>query len=338
MLKVILICTALALSAGAPALAAGPAYAEPDTGLLTPHPAIAQPLDSEIDAAASAAAFDWDGEGRAPEPLTKPHAERQPEKRSLAISAPPGPVMPAGGPPREDVVRAGVIEPAGQVSTQASLEPAPRQGALVTLRIRVPHNKRAHDQFSAYPYPVKPPRIVQPIELLRTERKDVRDQLLMIGYQNRSAANKPFPPGGWRWQYVFQAGLKKSGSSTPHFLVSMYPWANRMVNYCMPYIERLNAIEEQRLKNYERARAYAEKNYAEIEAESTRKGLVPLEVRMKAMGTGRVTLPAGTWWITGLHKTPGLTYYWYMPVTVSDGETPTIYLTEENALVIQGGW
>jgi hypothetical protein len=225
-------------------------------------------------------------------------------------------------------------EPAGTISSEASIV----SGGTVTVKVKVPHNKRVYDRFQIFPYPVKPPKKEKETELIPEDPRILRDMLLSIGYSLRSAGHKPYPSGGWRWQYAYNAALRKTGEGVPHFLYQIYPWCDRMQKAVLPEVQRMNAAETARSKNYKKAVEEYENTYSEIENEATRKGLYPLEFKMRGLGVGSVHVPAGTWWVAGYHRAAGITYYWYSPITVRDGGKSAYELTEGNALLIQGAW
>ncbi|MBI4532740.1 MAG: hypothetical protein HY711_02240 [Candidatus Melainabacteria bacterium] len=221
--------------------------------------------------------------------------------------------------------------------TSLLVEPDKLQQAESQLRIqiRVPHNKKAQDHFTAYPYPVKPP-IAPTVQPLPDKPKEIKGWLMQSGYTNRRANNFAYPLFGWRWEYAFSAAVRRAGCSVPHTILEMYPWCTSMVPYILPEIKRLNSAEQERRARYFNTVAQWQKDYVELENEATRKGLYPVEFRMVGGRQGCVRLQRGTWWVQGTHKVPGLMYYWQAPVTV--GEDCSVVLTESNALLIQGGW
>ena len=208
----------------------------------------------------------------------------------------------------------------------------------VLVRVNVPHNLRAVETLSAYPYPVQPPRQKGSIRPLPTRDQGLKGYLLQSGYANRRGWDRPYPPFGWRWEYAYNAALRRSGRSVPHTMMAMYPWCNDMVKFVKPEVERANDAEKERQLRYSRAVEQYQKSYADLESEATRRGLYPCELRMSRAGQAQTRLAPGTWWIVGTHKVPGLTYYWQTPVTVTKGDTAQVLLTEANALVLEGGW
>lgn len=208
----------------------------------------------------------------------------------------------------------------------------------LTIRIVVPHNAKSVDHFAAYPYPVKPPRITLPVQMLPTKDAELKAQLLQSGYLTRSSGKRLYPPLGWRWEYAFNAALRHCGEGFPHSMLSMYQWCNKMLPYIKPECQRLNDGETARMIRYRHAIEYYDKNGSEAQNEATRNGLSALNIPIKYHGQGSVSLPTGTWWIAGTHKVPGLVYYWQQPVTIGDDGVQELQLLEANALLIQGAW
>gem|GEM_PF-3591288 len=211
------------------------------------------------------------------------------------------------------------------------------QPAEVYVHVRVPRSKDATDNFTIYPYPVKPPRLMAAVQKLPTEDKILKGMLLEYGYTNRHGKHKRYIPHGWRFQYAYEAALRREGD-LPHTMFDMYPWVHDMVRYIKPEIERINTLEAQRITGYATALHYYEKNYFDIQNEATRKGLFAVDLRMFRSGQGYAKLPAGQWWLAGTRKLPDLIYYWQIPVTLAPGQTQHVELNEPNALVIQGDW
>jgi hypothetical protein len=50
------------------------------------------------------------------------------------------------------------------------------------------------------------------------------------------------------------------------------------------------------------------------------------------------TVKPSKWWVVGVHKAPGLKYYWHHPVEVAEGKLNRVVLTESNAIYIEGSW
>lgn len=247
-----------------------------------------------------------------------------PARAQVAGAAPFSPASQADGPSLPDS-----LFDAGQES---------RADAEITVYIRVPHNDKAVDAFSVYPYPVKPPPVTRPVAMLPDKPNEIKARLLTCGYTNRVKGHQAFPTFGWRWQYAFEAALRRAGGNLPHTILGMYKWRNEMVEHVLPEIMRLNQAEKDRKARYAKAVQEHQASYVELENEATRKGLYPVMMPVKPSFTGQVKVPAGTWWIAGSHKVPGLLYYWQLPVTVAAGEKAAVSLTEGNALLIQGGW
>lgn len=225
-----------------------------------------------------------------------------------------------------------------QPSAAATGEGEEETPAELYIHVAVPHNSKPADTFTAYPFPVMPPKIVQEIGPLPVKRKELKGMMLGVGYNNRWHADQPYPPSGWRFQYAFDAAVRRSERGVPHTLLAIYPWLDSMVPYILPEVERANKAEAERKARYERAVDEYKRKYFEIQNESTRKGLFAINFRLYRKGLGYARLPAGTWWIAGTRKVPGLVYYWQIPVTLGAGTSETVQLTEANALLIQGGW
>lgn len=222
-----------------------------------------------------------------------------------------------------------------EVSTAENIEPP----ATVHVRINVPHNHKAVDSFAAYPYPVKLPQALPPT-LLPEKPKELKNMLLSSGYAARTAGERPYPMGGWRWQYAYKAGLAKSHLAVPHTIMGMYPWIKDVTPWVAVECKRINAREKQRWERYLKVKEEYDRNHLEIENDSVRAGLAPTILRGRRGKPGYVEkeLPAGNWWITCTRRLPGLTYYWQIPVTAAAGEHVNLMLTENNMLVATGGW
>lgn len=234
-----------------------------------------------------------------------------------------------------------IVQPAAGKPDNQPANPAvgdQTQPATVFITVSVPHRNKAVDSFTAFPYPVKPPKIFKEILPLPTKIKALKGMLVDTGYTTRFSGDLPYPPGGWRWQYAYQAALRHKGGGVPHTILEMYGWADRMAHYIQPEVIRMNDAEERRKERYDKTVAEYQKSYFEIQNDATRKGLIALNFRTARKGVLGVRLPAGTWWIAGSRKLPGLFYYWQIPITLAAGTTENIQLTESNALVIQGGW
>ncbi len=230
---------------------------------------------------------------------------------------------PAAGPPAE---------------TATMLDSEPKATGDVTIWIRVPLDEKTVDTFSVFPYPVKPPSMKAPIKPLSDKPKLIKDLLLAAGYLNRVSLKPVYPAHGWRWQYAYETALRRSGGDLPKTILGMYSWRNKMVQYMIPEILRINQVEKSRKITYDKAMQEFRRGYTEMENEATRNGLVPADVRIGRAFRGQVSLAPGTWWVSGSRKVPGLVYYWRIPITVLAGEKSTLMLTQDNAILIQGGW
>lgn len=225
--------------------------------------------------------------------------------------------------------------------TQPSLfdDPAEaQQPAVVTARIQVPHAVRPVDVFSVHPYPMRPPVVKQKPSLLPEEPKHLRDMLLHSGYATRHMAEKPYPIGGWRWQYAYREALRKSHLGTPHTLITAYKWISDITPYAVRETKASNLAEQERYERYQKAQEEYEKTRQEVENEAVRMGLYPVVLRSRHANIAEGRLPAGNWWLTCTRKVPGLTYYWQIPFSAAAGENVNLTLTQQNALVITGGW
>lgn len=214
----------------------------------------------------------------------------------------------------------------------------------VHVRVSVPQMNKAVTRIVAYPFLVRPPRVRKPIDPLPEDPRMVREQIISYGYSARSALERPYPPGGWRWQYAYRAALQKKGGMEPHNLLSLYPFAHKLTPYLIAEVKRINAIEKQREARYLKLQEDFETMGSEMESEALRRGVAPVPLRLKRIDGSRTAsagvaqLAPGNWWILATHKTPGLIYHWELPITVNPGDQPTIYLTANNAVLIEGGW
>lgn len=206
----------------------------------------------------------------------------------------------------------------------------------VLVAVQVPHNQQPIDKLVAYPYPVRPPANNKPVPPLFDDDKMIKQMVLNQCYTTRRH-DLAYPAYGWRFENALKAAIIKSGMGMPHHIASAYPWTKKMMQWIKPEIDRINLEEEQRLERYEKMCSHWETDGVEIENEATRKGLQPVAVRT-VRALAKVRLEPGTWYIAGTRKVPGLLYYWQQPVTVVAGQTPTVKLTQENALFIQGAW
>lgn len=233
-----------------------------------------------------------------------------------------------------------ILQPHGSIDNQIDKPEANQDGPVeVELRINVPHWTRTKEHFVAYPYPPKPPPIKKPYQPLPEKPKKLKSLLLATGYRTRRGSQHAYPHGGWRWRYAYNSALRHAGGRVPHTIIDMYPWTSSMVKYILPEVKRINAGEERRQQRYFKALTDYNRNHTDLKTEAIRTGLYPIGVHMYRRGAGRMALPEGTWWIVGNHKVPGLTYYWQIPVTVEPGrQVPLLTFTEQNALLIEGGW
>lgn len=229
--------------------------------------------------------------------------------------------------------------------------PDTREAPKTPVRIRmvVPQMKRSIVELKAYPYRTRPPRVFNENKELPVEEFAVKDMLLASGYQARLSLERPYPMGGWRWQYAYRNGLKASGMGVPHTIVEQYGWAKKLAPYVIPECRRINAIEEKRAARYKEAVALYEDNHREEELDANRLGNATTPIKLELANqnkewAGKVDLSAGEWWITGTHKTPGLIYYWqeYLKIEPAPkGTQPAallLKLDDSNALAITGGW
>lgn len=214
------------------------------------------------------------------------------------------------------------------------------QTAHLNARVLVPHAIRAVDTFAIYPYPVKPPVVKGPAAPIPQDVKSLKHLLLHSGYNARSHPDKPYPTGGYRWQYAFQAAVKKSGIGVPHSLVGAYQWIGQIMPYVMREAQAWNQFEKERYQRYEKAVAEFEKTRSEVEDDAVREGLYPMALRPRKgfASSTDATIPAGNWWLTCTRKAQGITYYWQIPFSAAPGENVNLTLTQPNALVITGGW
>lgn len=208
----------------------------------------------------------------------------------------------------------------------------------VSIWVHVPHTLRPVDNFIAFPYPMKPPTIAKPIEPIEIKSSYLKSMLFSLGYANRIHQRKPFMIAGWRWRYAYDAALKKSKLSEPPTVVAAYSWSKDMVPYVRKELVRLNAIEAERKARYLQAVSFHDTQSAEIESAAALAGMQPVDISLNRLFQRKIKLKPGNWWITGTHRVPGLVYYWQLPITVAAGQPLKVELTEENALVIQGGW
>lgn len=213
-----------------------------------------------------------------------------------------------------------------------------QQVAFLDVVIKTPHRTHPKDVFRIYPYPVKPPVVQQMPGMLPIQFLDVKRQLMTTGYHYRTSPEKAYQPGGWRWQYCFHTGMRKSGLGVPHTIFTEYSWAAELAPYVAAETKKWNAFEAERWQGYQKAISEYEKTRADAEGESVQAGLYPMELKKRGYGWVQQNIPVGNWWLTCTRKVPGLTYYWQIPMTAAGSEKIKLELTELNALVIEGGW
>lgn len=236
-----------------------------------------------------------------------------------------------------------------QVSGENSVEALPPDGidpqakALVKLRISVPQMKDRVDKFTFYPYSTKPPKVKVPLQPLPEEDKQIKQMLISSGYLSRQSLTKPYPDIGWRWHYAYRNAQKRAGGDEPRFVAGLYRWADKMIKYVKPEVERINKIEEARNARYMKAIEEYEDSHKDEEMEALRLGLDPTPVALQSANKGTameglVSVKPGEWYVTGQHKTPGLTYYWQEKVKLNAGDKITLVLNDANAMLVTGGW
>jgi hypothetical protein len=228
----------------------------------------------------------------------------------------------------------------GQANVQDLLNIGPEhvRNSTVTLSISVSQNQKYVDTFYAYPYPVRPPVNQTPQMSLPTRPKALRQYLLNSGYSMRLPRDRPYQTFGLRWNTALDNALKRHGGRMPMTIFGLYQWVDEMIPYVIPEVKRINAIEQDRTRRYNKATYEYQRDHTEVESEATRLGLTPQEIRINRKRTGTAQLPEGTWWIAGTHKVPGLTYYWQIPVSLTANDSQSFKLTEDNAIFIEGGW
>ncbi len=226
--------------------------------------------------------------------------------------------------------------------TPASLFDEPNQSqqvARLTLKVNVPHNQKpVLDVIAIHPYPVKPPVIKGPPPPLGEDKESLKFLLLHSGYATRANPDKPYPIGGWRWQYAYRDALRKSHMSTPHTIFGAYRWIDEFLPYALKETKRTNLLEKERYQRYEKAIEEFDKTRQDIETEAVQEGLSPVQIRPRKVGYVDSRIPSGNWWLTCTRKQPGITYYWLVPFSAAPGENVNLLLTQANAMVITGGW
>ena len=237
--------------------------------------------------------------------------------------------------------------------------------AAVNLRVRisVPQNTDAVDKFVAYPYPMplpipkrppgykggsksdgpKPAIPGQAYDRMPNTRKQIRDMIMTTGYTQRTKRSVAYPAGGWRWQMAYRNALSHCHRDEPSVFYELYPFINAMEPFVKEECKKMDELEEDRQRRYTAAYEEFQINRSDIENASVQKGYFPIEFNLLRGWRGpnssaELRLGPGTWWITGTHKVPGLTYYWQQPVEIVNGHIETVDLNWQNALVIEGGW
>lgn len=214
---------------------------------------------------------------------------------------------------------------------------------FVRVQLTVPHSIQAVHKLIAYPYPMALPKARKEMQPLPTNTTALKEEVLTTGYTQRGTQWKPYPFMGWRWQYAYHNALKRAHVEEPSTINDIYPFVNKMVPYCREECKKVNAIEDERVERYKRLAEEYEQHGQEAETEATRKGYLPVNVEINKMwrghfNIGEVKLSEGIWYIIGTKKVPGITYYWQQPIEVVKGQPVICELTEDNALVIEGGW
>ena len=213
--------------------------------------------------------------------------------------------------------------------------------------ISTPHNFDQVNTLIAYPYPVKPPKIKTPLKPLPETYKELKGLILAGGYTARTVRYRPYPNNGIRWQACFNTAVRKSGLGFPHIISEMYRWEEDVHKYVKAEVMRSNREETARSSRYDDAIKEYDDNSADVEQEAVSHGRFPVEVDFTSslvdqeqIRNGKVFLAPGKWWICGMHRVPGLKYYWQQPIEVEEGAKgpQMVELTEANALVITGAW
>lgn len=114
----------------------------------------------------------------------------------------------------------------------------------LVVRINVPHNTNTFDSCRVYPYPVAPPAIKKPINHVPVAEKSLREILATMGYILITNTEKPYPPGGWRMQYIMKAAVARSGIAYPHTAFTLYPWVDNILPYVVREVVASNAKEK----------------------------------------------------------------------------------------------
>jgi hypothetical protein len=216
--------------------------------------------------------------------------------------------------------------------------------ANLDVSIVVPHMKKSASSLTAFPWPVAPPRVKAFPPPLPEAEKQIKALLLASGYTNRISADTPYPTGGWRFVHALRTAVRKSGMSMPHTILEHYGWMNRMMDYIIPEITASNNIEEMRFDAFKKVEKENLETEQRIRNEALRQGLEATILKPKdepAKSVGKhfeATVKPSKWWVVGVHKAPGLKYYWHHPVEVAEGKLNRVVLTESNAIYIEGSW
>ena len=214
---------------------------------------------------------------------------------------------------------------------------------FVRVQLTVPHSTQAVHKLVAYPYPMALPKARKEIFDLSTDTRTLKEELLSNGYTQRGSSYKPYPFQGWRFQYAYHNALKRSHADEPSVIGDIYPFVAKMVPYLREEIRKVNNTEHERVERYKRLGEEYEQHSQEAETEATRIGYVPVPVEINKMwrghfNIGELKLGEGTWYITGTKKVPGITYYWQQAIEVTRDQPVVCELTEDNALIVEGGW
>lgn len=256
----------------------------------------------------------------------------------LAISFSPSTVAVTPSPVPQSATQSS--EPVREDKAPSSLfdDPAQQQNAHVVVRVNVPHKDRAVDTFAVHPYPMKPPVLKKMIDMVPEDEKTLKGLLLSTGYALRAHPDKPYPVGGWRWQYAYREAVRKSHLGVPHTIFGAYQWIKQIMPYAQREVIATNMAETERFQRYQKAVEEFDKKRVEVENDAVSKGLYPLDLRGRRPGQCEGNVAAGNWWLTCTRKAPGITYYWQVPFSAAPGENVNLTLTQPNALIVTGGW
>jgi len=229
---------------------------------------------------------------------------------------------------------------AGQANSAAaslSKTSRPQQLYEVNVRILTRYQFKQTDTLWVYPYPPKPPKQIIPNPLPDDDGR-LRGMLLSTGYTARPDETRSYPSNGWRWIKAMDNAMEKAHLGVPHTMFTMYPWVNKMCPYVRAECTELNQVEEKRSERYDFALGDYQVHHADLEAQATARGYIPVEFKFTAQGVAQATLPKGNWWIAVSRAYPGLKFYWLVPISCSDEKIINVQLNEANALVIGGAW